>query len=53
MLVADKSRVLVACGEASVELAGVQPEGKRAMSGAEWAMGRGVAEGEILGAGAG
>jgi hypothetical protein len=33
-----------------LELARVQPEGKRAMSGAEWAMGRGVAEGDVLGA---
>jgi methionyl-tRNA formyltransferase len=49
VVVADKSRVLVACGEGCVELASVQPEGKRAMAGAEWAMGRGVTEGEILG----
>jgi methionyl-tRNA formyltransferase len=49
VVVADKSRVLVACGEGCVELASVQPEGKRAMAGAEWAMGRGVSEGEILG----
>ncbi len=50
VLVADKSRVLVACGEGCVELARVQPEGKRAMTGAEWALGRGVAEGDVLGA---
>jgi methionyl-tRNA formyltransferase len=49
VIVADKSRVLVACSEGCVELASVQPEGKRPMSGAEWAMGRGVAEGDILG----
>jgi methionyl-tRNA formyltransferase len=49
VVVADKARVLVACGEGCVELMRVQPEGKRPMSGAEWAMGRGVAEGDVLG----
>jgi methionyl-tRNA formyltransferase len=49
VLVADKSRVLVACSEGCVEILGVQPEGKRAMTAAEWAMGRGVAEGDVLG----
>jgi methionyl-tRNA formyltransferase len=48
-LIADKSGVLVACGEGSVALLTVQPEGKRAMSASEWAIGRGVAAGEILG----
>ena len=49
VLVADKSRVLVACGAGCLELAGVQPEGKRVVTGAEWVMGRGVAEGDVLG----
>jgi len=49
VVVADKSRVLVACGAGCVELVTVQPEGKRAMRAAEWAMGRGVAEGDVLG----
>ncbi|HEX8795137.1 MAG TPA: methionyl-tRNA formyltransferase [Polyangiaceae bacterium] len=49
VILADKSRVLVACGEGTLELASVQPEGKRAMKGSEWAMGRGVAEGDVLG----
>jgi methionyl-tRNA formyltransferase len=49
VVVADKSRVLVACGAGSLELMTVQPEGKRPMKGAEWAMGRGVAEGDVLG----
>ncbi len=49
VLVADKSRVLVACGQGCVELSSVQPEGKRAMKGSDWAMGRGVAEGDVLG----
>jgi methionyl-tRNA formyltransferase len=48
VLIADKSRVLVACGSGVVELVTVQPEGKRAMRAAEWAMGRGVAEGDVL-----
>jgi methionyl-tRNA formyltransferase len=49
VVVADKSRVLVACGADCVEIVSVQPEGKRAMGATEWAMGRGVAEGDILG----
>lgn len=49
VILTDKSRVLVACGEGTIELASVQPEGKRAMKGSEWAMGRGVAEGDVLG----
>jgi methionyl-tRNA formyltransferase len=50
VLLADKSRVLVASGhDGTVELVTVQPEGKRAIRAAEWVMGRGVAEGDILG----
>jgi methionyl-tRNA formyltransferase len=49
VMVADKSRVLVACGEGFVELVTVQPESKRAMRASEWAGGRGVAEGDVLG----
>jgi methionyl-tRNA formyltransferase len=49
VVVADKTRVLVACGEACVDLVTVQPEGKRPITGAEWVMGRGVAEGDVLG----
>ena len=45
----DKSRVLVACGEGVVELVTVKPEGKRSMTGAEWAQGRGIVEGDLLG----
>jgi methionyl-tRNA formyltransferase len=48
VIVADKSRVLVACGEGCVEVLVVQPEGKRAMTGAEWATGRGVVERQVL-----
>lgn len=50
VLVADKSRVLVACADGAVELVTVQPEGRRAMKASEWAAGRAVAEGEVLGA---
>jgi methionyl-tRNA formyltransferase len=50
VVVADKARVMVACGEACVDLLTVQPEGKRPISGAEWVMGRGIAEGDRLGA---
>jgi methionyl-tRNA formyltransferase len=49
VLVADTSRILVACGSGTVDLVTVQPEGKRAMRGGEWVVGRGVAEGEVLG----
>jgi methionyl-tRNA formyltransferase len=50
VLVADKTRVLVACTDGAVELVTVQPEGRRAMTATEWAGGRGVAEGDVLGA---
>jgi methionyl-tRNA formyltransferase len=50
VIVADKSRLVVACGEGSVELVSVQPEGKRAMRGVDWVIGRGVREGDVLGA---
>jgi methionyl-tRNA formyltransferase len=50
VVLADKSRVLVACGKGGIlELLTVQPEGKRAMRGPEWVMGRGVTEGDTLG----
>lgn len=50
VVLADKSRVVVACGERAVELLRVQLEGKRAISASEWVAGRGVAEGDVLGA---
>jgi methionyl-tRNA formyltransferase len=49
VVLADKSRVLVACGEGTVEIVTVQPEGKRAMRASEWVMGRGVTEGDVMG----
>jgi len=48
VLLADKTGVIVACREGAVELVRVQPEGKKAMRAAEWVMGRGVAEGDVL-----
>ncbi len=50
VVMADKTRVLIACGTGCVALVTVQPEGRRPMTGAEWAMGRGVFEGDVLGA---
>jgi methionyl-tRNA formyltransferase len=46
---ADKTRVIVACGERGVELTRVQLEGKKAISASDWFLGRGVAEGDRLG----
>jgi methionyl-tRNA formyltransferase len=46
---ADKTRVIVACGERGVALARVQLEGKKAVSATEWFVGRGVVEGDRLG----
>jgi methionyl-tRNA formyltransferase len=49
IVLADKSRVVAACGERAVELLRVQLEGKKAISAADWFAGRGVAEGDVLG----
>jgi methionyl-tRNA formyltransferase len=50
VVLADKSRVLVTCGFGEIiELVTVQPEGRRAMTATQWAMGRGVGEGDVLG----
>lgn len=50
VVLTDKSRVVVACGERAIELLRVQVEGKKAIGANDWVAGRGVAEGEILGA---
>ena len=42
--------VTFACGERAVELVRVQVEGKKAIGASEWVAGRGVAEGDVLGA---
>ncbi|NOU32846.1 MAG: methionyl-tRNA formyltransferase [Polyangiaceae bacterium] len=49
VVLCDKSRVVVACGEGAVELREVQLEGKKPMRGADWFLGRGVREGDVLG----
>ena len=49
VLVADDRGLLVACGEGAVRISDVQPAGKRRQTAAEWARGRGVAEGDELG----
>jgi methionyl-tRNA formyltransferase len=49
VVLADKSRVIVSCGERAVELLRVQLEGKKAIGSGDWFLGRGVAEGDVLG----
>jgi methionyl-tRNA formyltransferase len=49
VILADKTGLVVACAEGAVELVRVQPEGKKPMRGAEWVMGRGIVEGDVLG----
>jgi methionyl-tRNA formyltransferase len=46
---ADKTRVLVACGDRGVELVRVQLEGRKAITSGEWFVGRGVQSGDQLG----
>ncbi len=50
IVMADKSRVIVACGAGHVSLERVQLEGRKPVTGAEWFLGRGVSEGDVLGA---
>jgi methionyl-tRNA formyltransferase len=40
---------IVACGKDTIRISDVQPSGKSRMTGAEWARGRGVSVGDILG----
>lgn len=49
VVMADKSRIVVACGERGVELCRVQLEGKKPIEGKDWFLGRGIAEGDRLG----
>lgn len=46
VIAVDGSGLLVACGEGAVRIAAVQPAGKRRLTPAEWANGRGVAVGD-------
>lgn len=49
VVLADKTRVVVACGDRAVELTRVQLEGKKAIGAGDWFVGRGVVEGDTLG----
>ena len=49
VILVDKDHVWVRCGTGTLALLTVQPEGKRSMRATDWAMGRGVAEGDVLG----
>ena len=49
IVLVDKHRVVVACGERGIELLRVQLEGKKPITAGEWVGGRGVAEGDRLG----
>lgn len=50
VVLADASRVVVACAERAVELVTVQLEGRKPIRGGDWFIGRGIAEGDRLGA---
>ena len=50
VLVADKSHLLVTCGEGAIEMMTVQLDGKKPMRGVDWVMGRGVHEKDRFGA---
>ncbi len=41
--------VIVACGRGAIRISDVQPAGRSRMSAAEWARGRGISPGDILG----
>ncbi len=45
----DRDGPVVACGRDGVVLLEVQPAGRRPMTGAEWARGRGVSPGDVMG----
>jgi methionyl-tRNA formyltransferase len=51
VLLADRARVLVACGfeRDTIEIVKVQLEGKKPVTAGEWVNGRGVVEGDVLG----
>ena len=45
----EKEGVYVACGQGILQIEGVKPEGKKAMSCADFIRGRGIAKGDLLG----
>ena len=49
VLAADERGLLVACATGAVRITDVQPSGKRRLAAAEWARGRGIAVGDVLG----
>ena len=49
VVLADKARVVIACGDRAIELVRIQLEGKKAISAGDWVGGRGVSEGDRLG----
>ena len=49
VLAVDEDGMLVACGDGSVRISHAQPAGKRRLTVQEWARGRGVAVGDVLG----
>ncbi len=49
VLFADKSRLIIATGSGAVEVLSIQLEGKKAVRGVDWVMGRGIAIGDVLG----
>lgn len=50
VLAIDEGGMLVACGEGGVRIAYVHPAGKRRLAALDWAQGRGIAVGDVLGA---
>ncbi len=50
VLAIDEGGMLVACGDGGVRIAYVHPAGKRRLAALDWAQGRGVAVGDVLGA---
>jgi methionyl-tRNA formyltransferase len=46
--VIDGNGMAIACGDGAVQVTGVQPSGKRRLTPAEWANGRGIAVGQRL-----
>jgi methionyl-tRNA formyltransferase len=50
VLTIDDDGMLVACGEGTIRILEVHPSGKRRQTAREWAHGRGIAPGAVLGA---
>jgi methionyl-tRNA formyltransferase len=48
VILADKSRVLVACASGSVELVTIQLEGRKPVKATDWVAGRGVKTGDLF-----